>query len=221
MFTGIIETTGKITSLVRKDSGAQIQIEAPTLIPQLKPGSSVAVNGVCLTVESLKNHAFTVSVVAETLSCSTLAELRVGESVNLEKAAVFGGPIDGHLVTGHIDCTGMLTNIDLKGNSYVYTITVPDEFNQYLVPKGSVAIDGISLTVVKVGPHSFTVSLIPHTLEHTTLKRKTVGQKVNLEFDILSKYAEKHLGLAEMKPGNEGVFEDLMRDLPGQNFFLN
>ncbi|MCX5751297.1 MAG: riboflavin synthase [Candidatus Saganbacteria bacterium] len=220
MFTGIVETQGKIKAATMKDGGLWLVIEEPQIVKTIKVGSSVAVNGVCLTVEKIKRNEFEVSVVPETLSHSNLGELKVSQKVNLEKAAVFGGPIDGHLLTGHVDCTGMITSIDIKGNSQVYTISFPQDFAKYLVSKGSVGIDGISLTVAELRPDAFTVSIIPHTLERTTLKVKTIGQKVNLEFDILAKYMERHFE-ASMPKNGEFVLEELMGDIPDQNFMLN
>lgn len=193
MFTGIVEELGILREITRGAASARLRVAARRVLEDIRPGDSMAVNGVCLTVTTLNGESFTADVMAETLARTNLGKLVPGERVNLERALRLGDRLGGHLVTGHIDGVGILTESRKQGIAALLTISAPREVMRYVVKKGSVAIDGISLTVVDLSDSSFQVSLIPHTLEQTTLGRKGPGDAVNLEADILGKYVEKFL----------------------------
>ena len=195
MFTGIVEEVGHIIHLNRNDSGAQIKIEAKKTLVGLKIGDSVAVNGVCLTVVQIEDRAFIVDVMNETMKRSSMKLLHVGSIVNLERAMPVSGRFDGHIVTGHIDGVGTISEKKSDGIAVWYTIKTSDEILKYVVKKGSVCLDGVSLTVVEADEKSFKVSIIPHTLTETTLNSFDIGRVVNIENDMISKYVEKFLNI--------------------------
>lgn len=194
MFTGIIEETGRLQSVQKGARSAVLTIGAEKVLEGTKIGDSIAVNGVCLTVTDLTAHTFTADVMHETFTCSALGTLRPGSSVNLERAMPADGRFGGHIVSGHIDATGMVKKIVKDDNAVLYTIAADANTLKYIVYKGSITIDGISLTVASVDQTGFTVSVIPHTAEVTALKDRTTGDLVNLETDILGKYVEKLCG---------------------------
>ena len=191
MFTGIVEEMGQIRSIVRGASSAVLSIEANLILEDLKIGDSVAVNGVCLTATSIGAGGFTADVMQETLSRSSLGALQKGSHVNLERAMLANGRFGGHIVSGHIDGTGTIGSIQKDDNALWYTILADAKLIRYIVEKGSVTIDGISLTVADVQSDRFAVSLIPHTAKVTVLGEKRTGDIVNLETDIIGKYVEK------------------------------
>ena len=193
MFTGIIEEIGKIKGISRGSNSAVLTIEAHTVLEDLHLGDSIAVNGVCLTCTSFSSTQFTADVMHETLNRSSLGSLRIGSSVNLERAMKADGRFGGHIVAGHIDGTGRITDIRRDDNAIWYTIQAPPEIMRYIIEKGSIAIDGISLTVADVGNEYFKVSIIPHTAAETTLSERRPGDTVNLENDCIGKYVEKLL----------------------------
>jgi len=193
MFTGIIEELGVISKLELRPDSAQLTVRGAKVLEGTRVGDSIAVNGVCLTVIRLAGQEFTVDIMAETLAKTILAELKPGDRVNLERALQLQTRLGGHLVTGHVDGVGTIRRVTPYGIAHVYEIETPDPLLPYILPKGSVAIDGISLTVVEVKPHSFTVSLIPHTFAETTLGFKRTGHKVNLETDLLGKYVARFM----------------------------
>lgn len=193
MFTGIVEELGAIRSVRRGAASAVLSIGAAEVLSDLKIGDSVAVNGVCLTVTSLDDGGFTADVMHETLSRSSLGALVPGSRVNLERAMPANGRFGGHIVSGHIDGTGKIVSVRPDDNALWYTISAAPELLRYIVEKGSITIDGISLTVAAVDEVSFSVSLIPHTAAVTTLGKKRAGDIVNLETDIIGKYVEKLL----------------------------
>lgn len=193
MFTGIVEELGTIRAVRRGTASAVLSIGASEVLSDLKIGDSVAVNGVCLTVTSLDDGGFTADVMHETLGRSSLGALIPGSRVNLERAMPANGRFGGHIVSGHIDGTGKVASVRPDDNALWYTIYAAPELLRYIVEKGSVTIDGISLTVASVEADRFSVSLIPHTAAVTTLGRKRVGDVVNLETDIIGKYVEKLL----------------------------
>lgn len=199
MFTGIVEEVGRIIYLNRNDSGAKIKIEAKKTLVGLKIGDSVAVNGVCLTVVKIEDSAFIVDVMNETIKRSSMKLLHVGSIVNLERAMLVGGRFDGHIVTGHIDGVGIVSERKHDGIAVWYTIQTSHDILRYVVEKGSVCLDGVSLTVAEVDDNSFRVSIIPHTLTATTLNNFDVGRAVNIENDIISKYVEKFLNIDSKK----------------------
>ncbi|MCI8763238.1 MAG: riboflavin synthase [Lachnospiraceae bacterium] len=205
MFTGIIEELGQIRRTAVQGSSGQIAIQARRVLEGTRIGDSIAVNGICLTVVSLQKDGFTADVMAETLRRSSLGRGKPGELVNLERAMSAMGRFGGHLVSGHIDGTGVIRSLRREENAVWVTIEAGPEILRLIVEKGSVAIDGISLTVAAVGEEYFQVSVIPHTGEETTLLRKKPGDLVNLENDIIGKYVERLLGLSEGKVRDASV----------------
>lgn len=213
MFTGIVEELGAVSSLQRGADSANLVIVARVVLQQLKLGDSIAVNGVCLTVTSFNDRLFSADVMAETLSKTNLGSLKPGDRVNLERALALGDRLGGHLVSGHIDGVGRIIKVTRHDIARVVTIAAPSEVMRYIIKKGSVAIDGISLTVVDYTKDSFSVSLIPHTAAATTLGFKQVGATVNLEGDMIGKYIEKWFaaGEEEQRPGRGMSAEFLAR----------
>lgn len=193
MFTGIVEEVGVLKSIRRGASSAVLEIAARTVLEDIHLGDSIAVNGVCLTATSFTGGAFTADVMHETLDRSSLAALRPGSRVNLERAMAANGRFGGHIVAGHVDGVGTVLETKQDDNAVWYTIAAGPEVLRYVVEKGSITIDGISLTVARVGPESFAISAIPHTVAVTVLKDRKAGDKVNLETDIIGKYVEKLL----------------------------
>lgn len=191
MFTGIIEEVGTLTAVRKGTHSSILTIEASVVLENTKIGDSIAVNGVCLTVTSITGKTFTADVMHETLSRSSIGELNFGSFVNLERAMPMNGRFGGHIVSGHIDGTGQITAIVRDDNATIYTIGTDASILRYIIPKGSVAIDGISLTVKDVTDKDFSVSIIPHTKMQTTLSRKQLHHKVNIENDCIGKYIEK------------------------------
>ena len=200
MFTGIVEEMGTIRSVRRGRSSSVLSIGADKVLSDLKIGDSVAVNGVCLTVTSWDEGGFTADVMHETLNRSSLGKLTAGSHVNLERAMAADGRFGGHIVAGHIDGTGTITAIRRDDNAVWYTVQTPAPLLRYIVEKGSITMDGISLTVAEVGESWFSVSAIPHTVAVTILGEKRVGDTVNLETDIIGKYVEKLLRPAPDTP---------------------
>ncbi len=191
MFTGIIEETGYVRNIKRGAKSVSFSISCMKILDDLKTGDSVATNGVCLTVTAISNSSFSADIMNETLSRSSLGSLNIGSRVNLERAMPVNGRFGGHIVSGHIDGIGKVTSITKDDIAVWYCIKTIPKIMQYVIEKGSIAIDGISLTVAKVTQDSFSVSVIPHTLQETTLSDKNVGSIVNLENDIIGKYIEK------------------------------
>lgn len=191
MFTGIIEELGTVISISKNAFQSKITISANKIFSDLKLGDSVAVNGVCLTASDISENTFTADVMNETFSRTSLSKLKPKSHVNLERAMAANGRFGGHIVAGHIDGTGVISNIKKDDNAIWYTITADSGILKYIVEKGSVAIDGISLTVAKVTADNFSVSIIPHTAKETILSEKGIGYEVNLENDIIGKYVEK------------------------------
>ena len=191
MFTGIIEEIGKIEYIKRGTKSATISIHAENILDDVKVGDSVAVNGVCLTATTVNKTSFTADVMAETMRRSSLSSLTAGSLVNLERAMPMNGRFGGHIVSGHIDGTGVIDSFKREENAIWVTVNTEPKLLKYIVEKGSIAIDGVSLTVAYVDDRCFKVSLIPHTSDMTILTKKKVGDKVNLENDIVGKYVEK------------------------------
>ncbi len=194
MFTGLINCLGTVVSLTQDIETCRLTIRSDKVLPDLKLGESVAVNGACLTAAVLLNRGFSADVMPETLRCSNLAELRAGDRVNLERTLRPVDGLDGHVVTGHVEGIGTLLSKTEDRNAWVCRISATPQLLRYIVPKGSIAVDGISLTVTTVTESDFGVSLIPTTAAVTTLGFKNAGARVNLETDILAKYVEKMLG---------------------------
>ena len=212
MFTGIIEEVGTVKSVKRSGTSSFIEIQAKKVLEDVHLGDSIAVNGVCLTVTHSDGSVFRADVMNETLSRSSLGSLTSGSPVNLERAMAANGRFGGHIVSGHIDGTGTVSDIRNDGIAVWYTITAPPELLRYIVEKGSIAIDGISLTVAKVTETSFSVSIIPHTAAQTILGTKKTGDIVNLENDIIGKYVEKLMKPAEAAPQSGITMEFLAKN---------
>lgn len=193
MFTGLIQSVGKVHSLKRQGNAAQLQITSSLVDADLQLGESIAVNGACLTLTALDENSFSVDVSPETMNCTTLGTLRPNQLVNLERALSLSDRLGGHLVSGHIDCIATVRRRYQDQNAIRFEFGVPREVMRYLVEKGSVAIDGISLTVNRVESDMFSVAVIPHSLEMTTLKSCREGSQVNIETDLLGRYVERLL----------------------------
>lgn len=193
MFTGIIQDIGKVESATRREGNLVLRIGSERLSSKLEIGSSVNINGACQTVIESQKDSFTVETISETLEKTNLGDLKTGSAVNLELPLTPQSMLDGHLVQGHVDCTGRIAKITPLSGSTIFAIEYPREFDKYLIIKGSVAIDGISLTVTGTDSGSFEVAIIPHTLENTILNDKKVGDSVNLEFDMIARYIEKQM----------------------------
>lgn len=195
MFTGLIETQGIITRVERANGGAQMEVYAPEFGRDMAIGDSIAVDGACLTIANFARGAFVADVSEETLGKTTLGGAHQGAKVNLERALRLSDRLGGHMVTGHIEGVGRLLMRHPSGNSTIYQFQVPFELMDYIVPKGSVAIDGISLTVAQIHGDSFAAAVVPHTEAVTTLKDKAIGSSVNVEVDVMAKYVKRFVDL--------------------------
>lgn len=215
MFTGIIEAVGSIRAFVRHPAGARLTIGAPAIAETARLGDSLAVDGACLTVAALAGDGVVCDLSAETLARTTLGALRVGARVNLERPLRLGDRVGGHLVSGHVDGVGQLLGRFPQGEGAVYRIRFPEPLAPFLVPKGSVAVDGISLTVAVLAGRHFDVAVIPYTLQGTTLAEKRVGAQVNLEADLIGKYVAR---LAEGRSAGPGRGELTLTALKEHGF---
>jgi riboflavin synthase len=191
MFTGLIEEVGNLLSIRATEAGTQLQIAAPRLAKCVRTGDSMAVNGCCLTVSARRAGKVAFDLLQETLDCTNLKALRHGSAVNLERALAADGRIGGHFVQGHIDCVSPIVSFAKTGKDFRLEIELPKKFAHHIASKGSIAVNGISLTVAEILPNSFVVWIIPHTKKSTNLNRALAGDLVNLEFDILAKYIER------------------------------
>lgn len=212
MFTGIVEEVGTIKEIKKGSKSAILTIKGDVVTKDSKLGDSIAVNGVCLTVTSLSGNIFTADVMAETMRRTSLGDLSAGSKVNLERAMAANGRFGGHIVSGHIDGIGTIQNFLREDNAVWVTIGAELKILKYIIEKGSIAIDGISLTVAYVDESCFKVSIIPHTASETTLLTKKVGAVVNLENDVVGKYVEKLLGYKDEKESkhSSGISEDFL-----------
>ena len=184
---------GTVVRVLRRGGGARLEVRAPDVVAEVKIGDSVAVNGACVTVTARIDDSFACDLVPETLARTNLGTLQPGEEVNLELPLRAGGRLDGHIVQGHVDVVGTIRSRRRVGAQEMLEVTVPFELTRYLAPKGSVSVDGVSLTIMDVNKDRFRVALIPHTVETTTLGKKLQGAAVNVEVDVISKYVERHL----------------------------
>jgi riboflavin synthase len=204
VFTGIVEELGEVVGLDRLADGARLRVRGKTVAEDAKHGDSIAVNGVCLTVVDIVNDEFTADVMKESLDRSNLGGLVAGDSVNLERSLRADGRLGGHLVQGHVDGVGVMLDRTPSEHWEIVRVGLPDRLARYVAEKGSITVDGVSLTVVQVGEADFSVALIPTTLELTTLGRKSVGDALNLEVDVIAKYVERLLGVpppvTQMRP---------------------
>lgn len=191
MFTGIIEGLGTIIEIRSEGQGKRFAFNADFVLEQTRIGDSISISGVCLTVVKIHGQRFQVDVSPETLEKTTFGRAKIGDRVNLERALQLSGRIDGHLVSGHIDGMGTIKQKQNKGNAVIVTIGVPESFSRYMIKKGSIAVDGISLTINNCDRSSFDVSIIPHTAKLTTIILSKVGDSVNIETDMIGKYVER------------------------------
>jgi riboflavin synthase len=205
MFTGIIEELAVVTSLIRGSQSGKLTLSVSRNFAGTKVGESIAVNGVCLTATSIRRNFIEFDISAETLKRSALSDLKIGDKVNLEKALLVSGRLGGHLVSGHVDGVGEIRKKVNLDKGFQLHISLPSELLRYLVPKGSLALDGVSLTVADLRQALLVVSVVPHTGRSTTLGEKNIGDRLNIEVDILSKYIEKHL-----KGEAKGMSEDTL-----------
>ena len=210
MFTGIIEEIGTVKGVKRGNRSVVLEVQAKKELEDLKVGDSIATNGVCLTVTSFTGSVFCADVMPETMQRSNLGELRAGDRVNLERALTLNGRLGGHIVSGHIDGTGKIVGREKDENAIWISVATSGELLRYIVDKGSITIDGISLTVVSVNDAGFTVSIIPHTQDETTLVKKKIGDTVNLENDVIAKYVEKLMRPAEPSEPKGGMTLDFL-----------
>jgi len=205
MFTGIIEELGIVASFIRGAQSAKLTLSVSKNLAAAKVGESIAVNGACLTVTNIKRNLLEFDISPETIKRSTLNEIKIGDKVNLERAVPVAGRLGGHLVSGHVDGVGEIKRKISQGKGLELYVSLPSDLIRYLVPKGSITLDGISLTVANIQRGLLVVSVVPHTARSTTLALKTVGDKLNIEVDILSKYIERHL-----KGQMKGLTEDTL-----------
>jgi len=216
MFTGIIEGLGNIAAIRSSGQGKRVTIEADFSLDQTKIGDSISVSGACLTAVKIGDQRFEVDVSPETLKTTTFDQAKVGDRVNLERAMRFSDRIDGHLVSGHIDGTGIVKQRENLGNAVIVTIAVAESLARYMIAKGSVAVDGISLTINSCDAGSFSISLIPHTAKLTTIGFKNRGDRVNIETDMIGKYVERFLtGVSQT-----GKDQILKRSSIDQNYLI-
>lgn len=209
MFTGLVEELGKVKTLELLKDSARLTIEADKVLIDAQIGDSIAVNGVCLTVTEMHQKYFSVDIMHETLAKTNLHELKNLSKVNLERALQLSTRLGGHMVSGHVDGIGTISNIDNIGIAKVYKISALPSLTSLLIPKGSIAVDGISLTIVDVEKDYFTISIIPHTFAHTTLGFKTIGSTVNLETDIIGKYVAKFMNMGK-KTQSDNISMDFL-----------
>jgi len=193
VFTGLIEEVGRVVSLEAKDGSPQFRLRAPKIASKVSVGDSIAVNGCCLTLTARSGDELIFDVLQETLDRTNLNRLGRDSPVNLECALAAGAPLGGHFVQGHIDCTAEVISFEKSSEDYRLEIELPTQFAQYTTEKGSIAINGISLTIAELLPKSFAVWIIPHTMRHTNMEKMAAGDLVNIEFDILAKYVERML----------------------------
>ncbi|MCH1984059.1 riboflavin synthase [Ruminococcus sp. OA3] len=212
MFTGIIEERGRVKKVVSGAEWGQIVIEASTVLEGSRIGDSIAVNGVCLTVTKMNSNSFAADVMAETMRRTNLGRLSLGDGVNLERAMSADGRFGGHIVSGHIDGTGVIEDMKREGNAVWVTVEAPNDILRLIIEKGSITIDGISLTVAAVDRTSFKVSVIPHTGEETTLLYKKTGDMVNLENDVVGKYIEKLMNESKEETDGGGLTLEFLKE---------
>ncbi len=212
MFTGIIEHVGTIESLSSGRSGGRITIHAPSVAPSLGVSNSIAVNGCCLTVASLDKERFSADLSGETLAKTSFSTLKSGARVNLEQPLTAGKEFGGHFVLGHVDGVGHVAHLNPEGDNWWFGVQVPEDFARYIVPKGSITIDGISLTVARWHKRIVEVAVIPYTYEQTNLRDRKPGDAVNLEGDILGKYVERYLEAREAPPAKSITLSRLIEE---------
>lgn len=219
MFTGLIEEIGIVRTMRRQGGGYRITVDARVVTNDVKIDDSVSINGACQTVVRCDAYSFDVEAVEETIQKTTLGTFKSGSRVNLERAMELGGRLGGHLVQGHVDTRGRVVSIEEQPTSWLLTVEIPHEFLRYVVPVGSICIDGVSLTAARVEGTSVTVAIIPHTFQHTTLNELRLGSAVNLEFDIIGKYVERMMkygtdsSASSLQQGRQGMTEEWLHSM--------
>lgn len=212
MFTGIVEEKGTVKSITKSGDAIKMSIHAPKILEDVHLGDSIAVNGVCLTVTTFDKHAFSVDLMPETVKATSLRDLTTGSKVNLERAMGANGRFGGHFVSGHVDGIGTIIKKNPVANAVYYEIEVDKDLLHYMLLKGSVTVDGTSLTIFGLSDKSFTISLIPHTLSETILGEKSPGDIVNIECDVLGKYIEKFLSKGKEKNNGRTINEAFLEE---------
>ncbi len=214
MFTGLIREKGEFLRATGRPAGVQLHMRAPGMAAESDVGDSVACDGICLTIERLSGDSFEAHAGAETMRRTTLHSWRPGRAVNLEPALLPSDRLGGHFVQGHVDCVGVCTGRKQTGETVFYSFSMPSEQMAYVAEKGSIAVDGISLTVTAVDGNRFTIAIIPHTMDSTTLPDVKAGRQVNIELDILAKYVRKMLAGSDTlaRPASNGITEQLLRE---------
>jgi riboflavin synthase len=212
MFTGIIEETGRIRGVRKGEKSASLTVECSGILEGTLTGDSICVNGICLTVTAINGNCFESDVMPETVRATNLKYIKPGDVVNLERALSPAGRFGGHIVSGHIDGTGVIREIKKDDNAVWFTISAEEQILKYVIHKGSIAVDGISLTVQYVDDMAFKIAVIPHTRDYTTLQGRKVGYKVNLECDIIGKYIEKLIKWERKSTGKSLTFEYLLEN---------
>lgn len=192
MFTGIVQAVGEVTDILEKEGACTLMLETPTgFLDKVKLGDSICVQGVCLTVTELNEKTFFADVSVETIRCTTFSELKINQKVNLEQALTLSDHLGGHLVSGHVDGKGQILSIERESNSTKFELQAPAEISKYIAKKGSICIDGISLTVNSIKGDKFSVNIIPHTIDNTAILNYQIGTSVNLEIDLVARYVER------------------------------
>ena len=212
MFTGLVEEIGKVESIQNIGSGKRFKITAKNLLEDVKLGDSIAINGVCLTVVELFDNGFSFDISPESLTRSSLKNLKVGDFVNLERALKVSDRLGGHIVQGHVDTVGIITSISPIKEHTIFKIKIPENYLNLVVEKGSIAIDGISLTINEIKNNQISINIIPHTIKNTNLQFKKVGDLVNLEFDILAKYVLNFLSKTQILKEKDETLENLLKN---------
>ena len=213
MFTGIVEEIGKIKSDLGGTNALRLEIEAKKVLKNLRVSESININGACQTVIEVKKSSFAVEAVEETLRKTNLGQLRSGDWVNLERSLGLSDRLSGHIVTGHIDCVGKIISIERKQKSLIFKVSIPLQFSSYIVEKGSISLEGVSLTIVNVFPDAISVSIIPFTYENTNFKYKKENDLVNVELDIIGKYIKKMIdSRTSQGDEEEKITEDFLRE---------
>lgn len=211
MFTGIIIETGRLLKRRNRAEGIELEIQASVVTQGATPGDSIAVDGCCLTIERLLPHGFTAFASPETISRTVLGQRAVGAVLNLEPALTLSTRLGGHLVQGHVDGLGQLARLQRMGDSWELELNLPEELAWACVEKGSITLDGISLTIARLNTHNITIAVIPATYEHTNLKTRRVGDEMNVETDIIGKYVRRFLERRKAEPSSEGLTFDKLR----------